>query len=150
MLTDTIVRDQAFRQDSNGILQLFDSSRSQWLSVTRSNIYFGINHSNVSCNRWFDSIASVGSNTSSYRIPRNCTITSITIQSQNIANAEIGIRKNNITTDITNIPLSHESGKTLDNLNIELNQNDNIQVFLHVNTGNIDYPVVNIELAWRD
>ena len=48
MLTDTVSQNQVLKQDANGLLQFYDVSRSRWLSVTRHNIYFGLDHKNIS------------------------------------------------------------------------------------------------------
>lgn len=150
MLTDTFNQSQILKQDSNGILQFYDVSRSRWLSVTRHNICFGLDHKNITDDRWFNMTGTVGSNTSGYRIPRDCIITCITVQSQNNASCNIIVRKNDVTSTITSVSLSSEKGKTSDNLDVELDADDRIQLFLQITSGNVDYPEVIIELAWRD
>jgi len=150
MLIDTITQNQILKQDVNGLLQFYDASRSRWLSVSRQTIGFGLDHKNISDNRWFNMIGTVGSNTSGYRVPRDCIITCITVQTQNNSNCDIIVRKNDDTSEITSITLSAESGKTSDDLDVELDANDYIQLFLQITSGNIDYPEVIIELAWRD
>ena len=150
MLTDTLNQGQILKQDANGLLQLYDASRSRWLSVARNNIYFGLDHKDIISNRWFNMVGTVGSNTSGYRVPRNCIITCITVQAQNDASCDIIVRKNDSDTEITSVTLSSESGKTSDGLDIEISADDRIQLFLQITSGNIDYPEVVIELAWRD
>ena len=77
-------------------------------------------------------------------------ITSMTIQSHNEANVEVKIRKNDSLSDVASITLNNEVGKSEDNLDIELNTNDWIQAYLQINSNNIDYPVLLVEIAWID
>lgn len=150
MLTDTLNQNQVLKQDANGLLQFYDVSRSRWLSVTRHNILFGIDHKNIVDDRWFKMVGNVVSNASGYRVPRNCIVTCISVQSQNSSDCNIRVRKNDSDSNITSVTLSSESGKTSDSLNIELSQNDWVQLLLQVTSGNVDYPEVVLELAWRD
>ena len=150
MLRDTATQNQILKQDSNGLLQFYDVSRSRWLSVTRYNICFGLDHNNIEADRWFNMTGTVGSNTSGYRVPRDCIITCITVQAQNDADCVIVVRKNDNTSTITSITLLSETGKTLDDLDVELDADDWVQLFLQITSGNVDYPEVTIELAWRD
>jgi len=149
MLRDTVQTSQRTKQDSNGIFLFYDSSRSKFLSVTRPIICFGSNHSNISNDRWLSLISNIPSNTSSYKIVRNGTITSISVQSKNNSNCTFRIRKNNIPLDLTTLELNNQNSKVIDNLNIDVNINDYIQCYMSVISGNIDYPVLVLELAWR-
>ncbi len=150
MLRDIAVPIPKFKQDINGILLFYDNSRSKYLSTSREPLTFGIDHKSINKNRWMMATATVNTNVVGYKIPRNATITSLTVQTQNnVINCSFYIMKNNTTAIQTSIPLNNETSKSLDNLNIDIDANDWIQSILIVNSGQVDYPVLSIELAWR-
>ena len=139
-----------FRQLSDGILLYYDDSRNKFLSTARETISFGLNRRNVSTDMWLTTIASIPSNNSSYKLPRNGTIVSSTIQTQTPANCTFHFRKNGIATDIYTLQLIGSSSLVDNNVNIDVDTNDWIQVFMSVQSGNVDYPVLTIEFAWRE
>jgi len=150
MLRDTFVGPGAqFRQD-NGLLLFYDLFRLKWISAARENVAFGIDHRNISSDRWMSLISSIYSNVVGYRIPRNATITAVTIQTQNLTTCTFRIRKNNSPANIMSINLAAESGKSNDDLDIDLSENDFLQCYLENITGNVDYPTLLLELAWRE
>ncbi len=139
------------KQDSNGIFLFLDSSRSKYLSSSRENFSFGINHRNINASRWLRTTGDIPSNVNGYLIPRNATITSVSIQLQNTTtNSTIYIRKNKVLTTIVPIPLISTDSSILDNLNIDLNSGDYLQAYLSISSGNVDYPLLNLEIAWRE
>ena len=148
MLRDTITSN--IRQGNNGIFLSYDSSRSKYLSFSRESFSFGIDNMNISDSRWLMVINGIYSNLSGYRIYRNATITSLSVQTENLSFCTFCIRKNRSETNIQTITLTNEIGKTVDNLNDNLNINDYLQCYLEVNSGNVDYPVLLVELAWRE
>jgi len=150
MLRDTFVGPGAqFRQD-NGLLLFYDTFRLKWISAARENVTFGIDHRNVSNDRWMSLISSTYSNVVGYRIPRNATITAVTVQTQNLATCSFRIRKNNSPVNITTISLAAEAGKSNDDLDIDLTENDFLQCYLEAITGDVDFPTLLLELAWRE
>ncbi len=150
MLINTFNPIQKIEQDSNGILLMYDTSRSNWIGVSRSNFYFGLNHNKIRFDSWMNVISSVPTNNNGYKIPRNGIITSITIQSKKLGTAIFEILRNSDQTSITTISLTNEISKTIDNLNIELNKDDFIQCYIKPDFNDfIDFPLLNLELAWR-
>lgn len=149
MLRDNVVDTERLNQNSDGILIFYDRSRSVWISISREVISFGIDHRNISSSRWMQMSGKVLSNTSGYKIPRDGIITSISIQSQNNTTCDFRIRKNGNTSNLHTTSLTNQSGKSDDNLNININSDDWLQVLLDINNGDIDYPVLSIEVAWR-
>ena len=151
MLRDTISVNQLnIKQDINGIFLFYDNSRNKYLSTSRESFSFGMNNRNISNDRWLTVISGIYSNLSGYRTYRNSTITSMSVQTQNSSDCIFHIRKNGVTSNFSPISLNNEKGKSLDNLDINLDVNDYLQCFLEVNSGNVDYPVLLIELAWRE
>ena len=82
MLRDIAQSSQRLYQDSNGILLFYDYSRSKFLSTLRESLSFGINHRNISANQWLFLTGKIPSNVVGYKIPRDATITAITIQTK--------------------------------------------------------------------
>lgn len=138
-------------QNSDGIILFGDTTRGgKVLSVTRENISFGVNHRNISGKRWLKTTGSVVSTSTGYKIPRDAVITSITIETENIVtDARFNIRRNSLTSNIHTSTLQIASEIIEDNLNYNINKGDYLQLFLWVVSGNVDFPVISIELAWR-
>lgn len=153
MLRDVITpstNQHQLKQDSHGVLLFFDNSRSKFLSTTRQTYKFGIDHRSISNNRWLHAVNKIGTNVTGYRIPRNATITAITIQSQNITGTStFNIRRNDNLTNISSTALS-TAGITSDDLNVDIDKDDWLQLFMTVSSGNISYPLFVLELAWRE
>jgi len=149
MLRD-IVQQPRFKQDSNGILKFYDSNRNKYLSATRGEYSFGINHINLTHSRWMMATGGVLSNITGYKIPRDATITAISVQTKSsVADCSFNVRINNTVTNLVSVSMSGEISKVIDNLDVDLTQNDWIQLYMTVNAGKVDYPILVIELAWR-
>jgi len=152
MLRDTLPKRSGgttFNQTSDGILLFFDTGRTKWLSTSRENIVFGINHKNLTDERYMFLSGKVVTSSTGLRVPRNATITSISVQTKNLAIGTFRVRRNDVVTDLTTLTLASEQGKSQDNLSIDINKDDWIQVIMSPGAGQIDFPVLNLELAWR-
>jgi len=146
MLVDTIDGIN-LKQTRNGILIFYDNSRKKWLSIFRESLSFGINNSNITGKRWL-STTGIVTNLNSYMLPRNGTIVSCTIQTKNVCNAKFSIRDKD--NELFNIQLNSQSGKTIDDLNIDISNQDHIKVLLETVSGNVDYPIMCLEISWRN
>ena len=144
MLID-IVNRSLLRQTSNGIWFGYDTGRSKWLSAFREKIYFSVNHKNVGNSRWM-TFETIPSNLGGYSALRDATITSLKLYNSTTTIASVKIYKN--FTEIYTVSLSTESSKTIDDINIDINENEGIQV--EIVSGSLDYPIVSVELAWRE
>jgi len=95
-------------------------------------------------------IDGIPTNITGYKIPRNATITSITIQCQNnTGTSNFIIRRNNILTNLYSTS-SSVSGLSVDNLDVDIDKDDWLQIYLNVVSGNINSPILILELAWRE
>jgi hypothetical protein len=149
MLRDNI-RTINLSTNDEGIVQCYDVERDKLLSIDRETFTFGIDHMNVVGKRWLKLIGSVKSNISGYKMQRNATITSMTVQSKNtVIEARINIRVNNLSSNVYTAALSSQNELINNDLNIDINKGDYLQAFMSVLVGNIDYPVVTVEVAWR-
>ena len=140
------------KQDANGILLFLDRSRSKYLSTSREVFTFGINHKNLSAIMWLMATGRVRTITTGYKIPRNATITSVTVQTTNtVTNASFNILRNNTTVPpLTTLTLLGQVSASVDNLNININKDDWLQCRLIPVAGVVNYPLVVLELAWRE
>jgi len=148
MLRDTIVNSQQLAQKTDGVLAFYDISRSKWQSVSRHVVTFGISQPNFSASRWMSCIDGIKSNQSGYRVPRNATITSLTIQTSKSSTATFRLRRNGVGTDLYSASLITEEGKTFNPLDVDLFGDDWVQIFI-TDVGTSGNPVVTLELAWR-
>jgi len=130
----------------DGILYLYDSTRSRWISVIREVVGFGINHKNIKSNRWLYLIGRVKSFNIGYRLPRDGIITAVTIQLSTTGSATFQIFKNS-TTLLSSISLTSQTGLTQTGLNIYINKDDYIQCKV-LPSPLISYPIVMVELCW--
>jgi len=149
MLRDIVRPNINLVQNTDGVVLFFDTTRNKMVSITRENLTFGIKHNNISGERWLQTTSNIPTNILGYKIPRNGTITAITAQTQNMANCAFEIKKNNAISAIHNMSLLNVSQQINDNLNIDVNLGDYIQTKLLVNSGNVDYPLLYLEIAWR-
>lgn len=150
MLLDTTYVPNQFKQLSDGILLFYDNNRSKYLSTSRENITFGIDGKNINIDRWLRAVDGIPTNNTGFKIPRNGTIVAGTIQCKNSANCIFHIRKNNNVSDIATLTLNGNSGIIDNNLNIDVNVNDWIQLYMTVQSDKVDYPLFSLELAWRE
>lgn len=149
MLRDNI-RSINLSLNSEGIVQCYDINRGKVLSVSRETFTFGINHRNIIGKRWLNLTGNVNSSMTGYKLPRDATITSMTVQTRNIVNnARFNLRKNSLISNIHTSSLVGVNEIIEDNLNYDVNQGDYLQLFLSVIGGNVDYPIVTVELAWK-
>jgi len=137
-------------QNGDGIILFYDTSRNKMLSITRETMSFGLNHRNIMNHRWLQTVSKIPSNILGYKVPRNATITSITIQTENLVSyAKFNIRTNGSLTNLHTTNLVTDNKIIQDNLNYNINKGDYLQLFMSVISGNVDYPLTNIEIAWR-
>lgn len=140
--------DLDYTLTEDGILTIHDPNREKRLSVDRSILSFSLYHKNIKATRWLR-YNNVGSNVSGFRLIRNATLTSVTVQTQSIETGTFKIieRNNTISTDVTTVVLTSEAHKTVDNLNIDINKGSVVEVKLI--SGEFSYPTFSIEFAWR-
>jgi len=147
MLIDSVSQTQ-LRQTGDGISLFFDLSRSKWVSGSRYQSTFSIDHKSVSHSQWMD-FHDVPSNINGDIIARNALIVSTTVRCRNNATGTFKIRRNGDLTSLVEVSLSSEGIKVVNDLDIELDASDFLQVFLDNIVGSVDYPVIQVEVAYR-
>ncbi len=130
----------------DGILYIYDGTRSKWLSVDRTMVGWGRNSNNTS-NQYLRQFNGAQSNFSGWRMVRDGTITAITAQTNIAQTWTLEIRKNDAGTVITSLTMAAQAGNHNNTLNIDISEGDFIQAYCNGNS--IDYPQTLIEIAWR-
>lgn len=127
---------------------VYDNSRSRWLSTVRNFLDFSISHTGLDADmymRFGDVVTSING----YLVKRNATITCITARCGNVANVTFSVRKNGGSPAVS-MSLVGEVYKISDNVNVDLDAGDWLQVLMQVDSGVVDYPIVSLEIAWRE
>lgn len=131
---------------SNGMLYVVDNTRDgKLLSVGRASYPFS--NDGASDNVYLD-CGSAQANTAGWVMPRNGTITSVTLHFVSGPNKQFQIRLNSNTTPIQTYNIA-ASTPTVSIENIDVAANDRLQVFVG-SAGSAAYdPTVSVEVAWR-
>ncbi|MGO4921529.1 hypothetical protein, partial [Maribacter spongiicola] len=137
---------QMFVSNDDGILYIYDGTRSKWLSVDRTMVGWGRNSNNTS-NEYLRQFNGALSNQNGWRMVRNGTITAISAQSDIDQTWTFEVRKNDATTVIASITMTGVQGNHNNTLNVDINEGDFIQAYC--NGTSVDYPETLIEIAWR-
>ncbi len=152
MLRDTIPgSSQQFKQDpTTGVLLFYDQSRSMFISANRETFQYGIDHKNINRSMWMKVSGNVNTLTNGIIIPRNGLITCVSVSTQNVTtNCIFRIRSSITGADIITISLSGSTFEIDDSLSVNINKDDYLRVYADVISGQIDYPILNLEIAWR-
>jgi len=147
MLRDVVNASQ--QQDADGIAVVFDSSRSKFLSATRPVFTFARHHRRARVRTYLRTIDRLPSNASGYLLSRDATITALTVELNSAATIsfDIEVERAGVFIQVASISLSAEAQKTTTALDIDLQAGDRLAA--KVTTGEADFPVLGVELAWR-
>jgi hypothetical protein len=131
----------------DGIMYIYDSTRTKWLSVQREVLIFG-RRKRVKNQYLNFAVGNLSSNNSGYRIPRNATITAMTGQLDASGTCNIHVRRNDTATNITSLSISSSNGNVDISTNVDINANDFLQCYLSA-SNRVEDPVFMIEIAYR-
>lgn len=145
MLRD--LKTQRFRQDDDGILYFYDESRDKWLSEGPS-FLFGLNHRKIGPLRYLKTDGGVLTNNSGYRIPRNATITGVTVQFKTSASGTFQILVFRGLAEILVYQFS-VSGNIGDSFETDIDLDADDVLRAKITSGEVDYPVISAEIYWR-
>lgn len=131
---------------TGGMLYMVDNTRSgKLLSVGRA--YYPFSNDGASDNVYLD-CGSAQANTAGWVMPRNGTITSVTLYFVSGPTKEFQIRLNSSTTPLQTYNVNSAT-PTVSVENLDISANDRLQVFVGA-AGSAAYdPTVSIEVAWR-
>ena len=132
----------------DGLLYIYDSTRTKWLSVHREILVFGRRRSVR--NQYLNfAVGNLASNNSGYRIPRNATIVAMTGQLDANGSCDMRVRRNDVPTNIATLSITSANGSVDTSTNIDINANDFLQSYLSASSS-VQDPVFMIEIAWRE
>jgi hypothetical protein len=132
----------------DGLLYIYDSTRTKWLSVHRELLVFGRRRSVR--NQYLNfAVGNLASNNSGYRIPRNATIVAMTGQLDANGTCDMRVRRNDIATNIATLNITSANGAVDVSTNIDVNASDFLQSYLSASSS-VQDPVFMVELAWRE
>jgi hypothetical protein len=130
--------------NNNGILYLYDDSRSKWLSMQRSNIVFGAKRADGK----FLNLGDFSSNMSGWPALRAGTITGITCQAASgYSSKQFFLLKNNNTTPIITFNLFNYYYSNA-NLNVDFGANDLVKILASSQFGPTFQTIINLEICW--
>jgi len=131
----------------DGILCIYDSTRSKWLSVQRQFLVFG--RRGNSRNQYLGFYGSrLVSNNSGLRMARAATIVSMAGQIDASGTCTFNIRRNDTATNVENLTIAAAVGNEDISKNTDLNSGDFIQCQIGATTA-VNDPIIVIEIAWR-
>ncbi len=130
----------------NGMMYIYDSGRSKFLSTTRQYMNAGRNHPAAS-NLYLRIYDGLPTSVTGYRVLRNATITAIWAQADASSTWTFEVRKNSSVTVITSVGMTAVQGNSATNINIDITAGDELQFFC--NGTSINTPLGGIEIAWR-
>jgi len=139
----------SFKSGINGRVLYFNSALSKWISVNRFSHSFDISHRNVIHEQWLR-YNGIPSNTHSASLIDNAVIVGMSVRTQNQATCDFEISKNNDTTLLYTLSLGNQYENSVNTLNLDVLKGDFLQVKVANITGNVDYPSIYIELAYRE
>jgi hypothetical protein len=133
--------------NKNGVLCIYDGSRSKWLSVSRPTLAFGRSRKskNQYLNFW---VSETNSNMSGIRMPRNATIVSLSGQFETSGTGTFEIRKNDAIDVVASLDITSDVGNSNINIDTDVSEGDFLQCYISSYDG-VDTPIIFIELAWR-
>jgi hypothetical protein len=131
----------------DGILCVYDGTRSKWLSVQRVFLTFG--RKGVTRNQYLSyAVGTLASAVSGYLMGRNATVVSITGQLGGSGTIDFRLRSNDSVSNVATLSLTATDGDYDNALNVDLTQGDYLQMFAD-NATTVGDPVVIVEIAFR-
>ncbi len=131
----------------DGILCVYDGSRSKWLSVQRIFLAFG--RKGNTKNQYLNYAAgNLASNNSGYRIPRNATIVSMSGQLDASGTVDMRLRSNDNAANIATLTITAAIGDQDNTLDVDTSQGDYLQMYSD-NANSVEDPMIVIEIAYR-
>ncbi len=131
----------------DGILCIYDSTRSKWLSVQRQFLVFG-RRRNVSNQYLNFCIGNLPSRNSGFRLVRDACIVSISGQLDSSGTCTMQVRRNDTATNISTLDITTSVGNSDTSININLSADDYMQCRIAA-ASDVEDPVCLVEIAWR-
>jgi hypothetical protein len=127
---------------------MYDDNRSKWLSAGR--VVFMAGRSGRIKNGFLRTVDGQVTNLTGYRMPRDATITTISVQTRTSETWTLHIRKNGTDTNILSVPIIASTGAHDTLIDVDLDEGDRIHFFAETTTlFGIKDPIAWIEVAWK-
>ncbi len=131
----------------DGILCIYDATRSKWLSVQRQFLIFG--RRRQVRNQYLNfCVGNLPSKNSGFRLVRDACIVSISGHLDSNGTCDFHIRRNDSATNVSTLSISSALGASDISTNVNLNADDYLQSYLSASS-DVEDPVCIIEIAWR-
>lgn len=128
-----------------GILYIYDSTRSKWISMIRQNVIFGSQRADGR----FLNVGDFSSNMAGWPALRNGVITGLTAQAASgYGQKQFFIMKNNNPSSIMTFNLNNFYYANGD-LNIDFSANDLMKILASSEFGVAFHTIINLEIGWR-
>jgi hypothetical protein len=133
--------------ETTGVAYIQDPTRARNLSTSRNMLSFQRGRKKLDSQ--YLRFGELATQVHGPRLLRHATLTGLTIQTENSADAWFQIRKNGLPTNLLNVQLNNVQSRELDNITVDLYKGDYIQLYMDVTSGTVDSPIVQLEYAWR-
>lgn len=133
----------------DGIVLFDDPVRGKKLSASRHNLTFFSHQKNLTARKWLEFASRLPSNLNSFMAQRNLTICGLSVNILTYANSVLRIYLNGDIVPAYTLNILNVKSIILDNLNVDISKSDIIKCELEITNGMVDYPIVNIDYAWR-
>lgn len=132
----------------DGIVYIYDNTRSKWISTTRFIVAFG--RGGMTKDQFLGHFGDrrFSSNNSGMRMVRNATIVSVSAQLDSSGTCTFYLRKNDNAANIASLGINSALGNGDTSINVDLSSGDFLQCYL--NGGFVNDPLILVELAWRE
>jgi hypothetical protein len=131
----------------DGILCIYDATRSKWLSVQRQFLVFG--RRGESKNQYLGFFGSrLVSLNSGLRLARAATVVSMAGQINDLGTCTFNLRRNDVATNVVSLGITAAVGNEDISVNTDLNGGDFLQCQIG-STVAVSDPMIVVEIAWR-
>lgn len=129
-------------------LFLYDDARSKWLSLAPFTLAFGRNGANQG-SQYLRMINGTPSSITGYRLPWDCTLVAIGVQTRYSAYARFYIRRNSSNQTMHTFLLDHLAGDHESDTNVDFSEGDFVKIYMRVLSGRVHYPQVVLYFCRR-
>ena len=135
---------------ADGNVIFYDEVRQKKVSVARQNLTYFSHQRKLTQFKWLEFASRLPSNLNGFLFQRDATITTVSINIQSHAKSVLRIYLNdNNTSPIYTMNIINVKSMIEGDINIDVNQNDILKCQLEIINGKVDYPIINLEHAWR-
>lgn len=131
----------------NGVSYSYDAVRKKWLSVDKYDIFYSINHKNISASRWLVTGNGIYSNNIGLKIFNKGTIIMATLQLRNPSSCKFVV-KDGYSSTILSLELNNECDKMIET-NIDFEESVSLGCFLVIENNKVDFPFIALRYAFN-